>query len=263
MWKSAVSAILSTLARNNLSTPPDGLKNLKQEGPQQKPRKTYQENQNKKRKNMELKVKTRTILGKKTKNIRKEGLIPAELFGHDFKNRHLAVPAKDFAKVYREAGKSTIINLDIEGKEKVPVLIYDLQINPITQKPLAIDFYRVRANEVIEMKVPLRFTGAAPAEKAGFLIVKVLDEIEIKALPHNIPHFIEVDLSTLQDKEDKITVADLKPPADVKILTSPETVITIVSEKEEKEIEEAPSVEEIEAKIGEEEPKEEKAEAEQ
>ena len=194
---------------------------------------------------MELKTQNRDILGKKVKRWRKEGLIPAELFGHDFENKHLSVPVKSFQKLFKEAGKSTIIDLVLENNEKIPVLIYDVQKNPVTDEFLSIDFYKIKAGEKIETEVPIKFVGAAKAEKTGLIVVKVLNEVEIKTLPKDIPHEIEVDLSVLQNEGDAIYIKDLKLSKEIEMLTPPETMIVNVSLKKE-EAEEAPppSVEE-------------------
>ncbi len=208
---------------------------------------------------MELNVQKREILGKKVESLRQEGLIPAELYGHGSENTHLSVPAKEFSKLFKEAGESTIINLNLENK-KLPVLIHDLQKNPLNDEISHIDFYQVRMDEKITASVPLEFVGEASAvrEKGGVLI-KAAQEIEIEALPADLPHKIEVDLSHLSDIGMNIHVKDLKIDSKARILVDPETVIAIVAEPTKEEIEEKPiTVEEV--KVEGEEKKEEETE---
>jgi large subunit ribosomal protein L25 len=190
---------------------------------------------------IELKVKNREILGKKTRKLRRDGLIPAELFGHGLKNRHLSVPEKDFIKVYREAGEHTLINLITENNEKLPVIVSNISRHPISQKFLSVDFHQVRMDEKIQTKVPIEFTGVAPAIKNGLVVVKVLNEIEIESLPNAIPKNFEIDLSTLENVGQVISVKDLKAPPGVKILAPQEMVIVTVTEKQEEVSSAAPA----------------------
>ena len=183
---------------------------------------------------MELTVQKREKLGKASKGLLKQGLIPAEIYGHGFKNEHLAVSGKEFLKVFKEAGENTIVDLKV-GSEKWPALIYEVQNGRTSGDVTHIDFYRVTMTEKITTKVPLEFIGEAPAvrEKLGILN-KSMDEIEVEALPADLPHRIEVDLGLLIDLTSNIHVKDLKISPKVKILVDPETVVaTIVAVKEE------------------------------
>lgn len=188
---------------------------------------------------MDLKVQKREVVGKKVKGLRRLGLIPGELYGREFKNQHIAVSKKDFEKLFREAGKSTVINLEIDGK-KVPALIYEAQKHPLSGEYLSIDFYHIRADEKIQTEIPIKFVGIAPAVKNGFLVVKVMDELTIETLPQHIPHEAVVDLTSLVNKGDTVYVKDLNLPKEVKVLVPPDTVIVNVVEKEEEEVEKVP-----------------------
>ena len=186
-----------------------------------------------------LKVKTRD-LKKKPKSLLKEGLIPAVLYGHKIANLNLAVPRKEFLKVYREGGESTLVDLIIDEdnkSEKRKVLIYEVQFHPLTQEPIHIDFYQVRSDEKIKTKVPLVFTGEAPAVKnLGGILVKNLSELEVEAFPQDLVSSLTVDLSSLTNFDVNIYVRDLKIPPRLKVLTPLETVVaSVVSPEEEKE----------------------------
>jgi len=184
---------------------------------------------------MDLIVQTREKVGKGVKSLRREGLIPAELYGHGVTNVHLAVPAKEFSKVFKQAGENMVINVVLE-KEKRPAMIHDVTFNPVTDEIMSIDFYEVRLDELIKVKVPLNFLGAAPAVKEGGILVKAMQEIEVEALPGNIPHTLDVNLNGLSGIGQSIHVKDLGLPAGVKFLVNPETVIVTVKEKAVEEV---------------------------
>ncbi len=205
----------------------------------------------------ELIVQKREIFGKKVNSLRKENLIPAELYGHGLDNIHLSVPAKEFSKLFKEVGESTIINLNLENK-KLPVLIHDVSTDSLSDKIIHIDFYQVRMDEKITTSVPLEFIGvsAAVKEKEGIL-VKAVQEIEVEALPADLPHNIEVDISQLSDIGMNIHVKDLEIDKKVKVLADPETVVATVTEPAKEEVVEKPiTVEEVKVE-GEEKKKEE------
>jgi len=185
---------------------------------------------------MELKIQNRTIFGKKVKQLRSVGLIPGEIFGHGFKNEHVSIPVKDFEKIYKEAGENTVITLISESGGKTPVLISRVERDLIKNTVLSIDFYHVRKDEKIKTRVPIEYVGEDAVTKTGNLLVKVLDEIEVEALPDNIPHSFTVDVSALVNPGEGISVEDLKVGKDVKILTHKETIIVTITEKAKEEV---------------------------
>lgn len=188
---------------------------------------------------MDLSATTREIFGKKVKTLRREGLIPAELYGRGVKNTHLSVPAKEFNKVFKEAGTNTVVHLAVGGK-KHPALIYDVVRDYLTSDIAHIDFYEVRMNEAIKAKVPLEFMGEAPAVKEkGAVLNKAMSEIEVEALPGDLPHRFEVDLSVLNDLDKSIYVKDLAVPKGVKVLVDPETVVATATPPAAEEVVEA------------------------
>ena len=186
---------------------------------------------------MELKAEKREILGSKVHALRTAGMIPAELYGQGSENEHLTVNEKEFAKVFKEAGESTVITLVVDGK-KIPALIYDVDIDPISDMVLHIDFYLVNMKEEIQTEVALEFVGESPAVKAeGGVLVKSMHEIEVRALPANLPHSIEVDLSKLVNIHDSIHVKDLQVASGVKLLAELDAVIaTVVEQAVEEEV---------------------------
>lgn len=194
---------------------------------------------------MELSAQTRQIFGKGVKVLRKNGLVPAELYGHNLDNIHLAVPVKEFSRILKQAGESTVIKLKTEDKE-FNVLVHDVLRNHLTDEFSHIDFYAVKMDEKIKVKVAVVFIGEAPAvkEKNGIL-VKAIQEIEVEALPADLPHNIEVNLDSLTDIGSTISVKDLKIGEKVKILVNPEAVIASVIEQKEEEAAPIVNIEEV------------------
>ncbi len=150
--------------------------------------------------------------------LRKEGLIPAELYGHGIANAHLSLPAKEFHKVLKAAGTTTVVNLLI-GKEKKLAMIHDVARDAVSGDIIHVDLHQVRMDELVRAHVPIEFTGEAPAVKAyGAIINKSLAEIEVEAFPQDMPHRIAVDLLPLDELDKTIYVKDIVPPKGVKFL---------------------------------------------
>ena len=196
---------------------------------------------------MDLAVETRQKFGKAVKALGREGLIPAELYGHGIANLHLAVKRRDFEKVFKDAGESTVIKLKVggekpnSGEKELNVLVHDIQRNYLSDEISHIDFYQVRMDELIKAHIPLEFTGESPAVKGqGGILNKTLSEIEVEALPGDLPRQFEVNLGNLLELNQSIYVKDLEIPAKVKVLVEPETVLVTVTPPLEEEVIEAP-----------------------
>jgi large subunit ribosomal protein L25 len=204
-----------------------------------------------------LAVKTRDMTGKKVKALRAEGLIPAELYGHGVENVHLSVPAKEFNKVFKTAGSSTMITLDL-GHEKRPAMIHDVLRDNVRDDILHVDFYQVRLDEKITAHVPLEFVGesAAVKEKQA-VITKAISEIEVEALPQDVPHTLTVDLALLDDLNKSIYVKDIVVPKGVEIQIDGESVVATAQEpaKEEEVVAEAAPMDVADIKVESEEKK--------
>ncbi len=187
---------------------------------------------------IQLKAEKREILGKEVNKLRREGLIPAELYGRGTENTHLSIAAKEFAGVYKEAGEHTLVNIEVDGTSR-PVLIHDVEWSPIGQEILAVDLYEVRMDEKTKVHVPLEFVGQAPAvkEREGVLI-KNMDEIEVEALPADLPEKITVNLTGLTELDQSIYVKDLPKGENYEFVIDPETVIVSVTPPAAEEIEE-------------------------
>lgn len=171
----------------------------------------------------------RELIGKKAKQLRKQDLIPAVMYGNKIAAQNLAVSYIDFKRVYSKAGESALIEIDLAGK-KENVLIHDTQLDPMSGKVTHIDFFQVNMKEEVETEIPLEFVGEAPAVKAlGGVLLKNLDAISVKCLPADLPEKYEIDLSALATFDDVIAVKDLKISDKVEIMIDLETVIATVS----------------------------------
>lgn len=209
-----------------------------------------------------LSAKIRKEIGKKVKALRRRGLLPAVLYGPKIKNENLEIDLKEFEKIYQKAGESTLISLEIEEKKKkYLVLIHEIERDPLEGEIIHVDFYQPSLDEEIEARVPIVLEGESPAVKnLGGTLIKNISEIEVKALPKNLPKEIKVNIKKLETFEDHILVKDLEISPEVKILKEPEEIVasiaspTKVEEELEKPIEE--KVEEVE-KVKKEEKKEE------
>lgn len=186
---------------------------------------------------MELQAQARTVLGKSVKTLKEQGLIPAEFYGRGFPNQTLIVARGEFEKVLKSAGESTVITLEVDGK-KHPSIIHDLQHDPISGEIIHVDFYGVHMDEKINAHVPVEFTGEAPAIKAhGGVLNKAVDEIEVEALPADLPHSFVVDVSILTEIDQSIYVKDIAVPKNVKVVLDPETaIVTVMPPIKEEEI---------------------------
>jgi len=195
---------------------------------------------------IKLSAKIRTEIGKKTNVLKENGRIPAVVYGHKIKNVLLDVDYKEFQKVLHEAGESSLIELGVEGeKEKRPVLVHDLQKNPVSDKFIHIDFFQISLTEEVQVKVPLVFEGTSLAVKdLGGTLVKNISELEVKALARNLPHEIKVSIDSLNNFGDHILVKDLVLPKDVKISLKPDEIVVSVAQPAKVEEELAKEIEE-------------------
>jgi len=163
------------------------------------------------------------------KKLRDGGSIPAVLYGHKVQNQSLTLNAREFDKVLKKAGESTIVELITDDGKTHPVLIHDVQNHYLTSVPTHVDFYEVSMTEKLKAKVVLEFTGESSAVKTmGGVLVKVLNEVEVECLPADLPHNILVSLEGLKELTDSIHVKDLKVAAKVKILNPADEMVAKV-----------------------------------
>jgi large subunit ribosomal protein L25 len=172
--------------------------------------------------------------------VRKSGRIPAVSYGPKAKSTSFSVDTVEFKKVLKEAGESSLVRL--KGTTgNTDVLVHEVQYDPIRHEPVHVDFYVVEKDKKTQVEVPLEFVGVSAAVKdLGGILVKVLHEIEVEALPQDLPHNIVIDISPLVTIDSHITVADIPMPKGVTVLTKGEEVVALISEAAKEE--EAPIV---------------------
>jgi len=181
-------------------------------------------------KKVSLQVNERKVLGKKVKKLRKEGLLPANVYGKEVKSLAVELPTKEFEKTFKEVGETGLVELKVDGQMK-PVLIHNVQYDPVSHEPLHADFYQVNLKEKVKTSVPVSFVGEPQAiiNKVGILLEQI-SELEVEALPTDLPENIEVNVEKLANVDDQITVAEIKAPAGVTILSDASQVVAKIGE---------------------------------
>lgn len=197
-----------------------------------------------------ISAQTRQAKEEGLRKLRESGYVPGVVYGLQVGNRMIKINRKDFKKVFSMAGESTLIDLEIDNKQIGKVIINDYQLDPVSDDIIHVDLYQVRMDKKIEIKIPIIFRGESPAvkNKSGVLI-KNHNKIEIKCLPGDLMHNIEIDLSNLDEIDKSIRVKDLKFSDKIEIMMNPEEVIAIIASPREEEKPEETAVENIE-KVG-------------
>lgn len=169
---------------------------------------------------------TRDSFGKKNAELRKNGKIPAVIYGNNKENSTVTLDAKEFTKAFASAGHSAIVELKLDEGAGENVLIQDIDMDPVRNEISHADFYRVNMNKTIRTEVPLHFIGESPAvfQQEGSLF-KNIEEVEVETLPANLPPHIEIDISILDDFSKSIHISDIKAPEGVEILEDAEQLI--------------------------------------
>lgn len=166
--------------------------------------------------------------GAKLGSLRTSGKIPAVMYGPKNPAESVSVNEGEFIKAFRQAGESTVIVANLDGAEH-ETLVHDMDLEPVSGKIRHIDFLVLEKGKKITLHVPLEYVGDSAAVKAGALLVKVLHEVEIEAMPKDLPHNIEVDISLLVNLDSQIKAGDLKLPSGVELKTDADEIIAIVA----------------------------------
>lgn len=181
-----------------------------------------------------LKVEERKVLGKKVKKLRREGITPGNVYGKEVKSTAVQAPTKEFMDVYSESGETTLVDLQLDGKT-LPVLIQNVY-KDFRGNVLHADFFQVNLKEKVKANVPLEFIGEPKAvtEKIGIL-ARITDEVEVEALPSDLPENIEVNVENLAQIDDQITIGELSVPTGVTVLSDSNQVVAKIEELVSKE----------------------------
>jgi large subunit ribosomal protein L25 len=163
-----------------------------------------------------LKLDPRTLQGKKVKQLRRDGIVPAVVYGPGVEPINVQAPLNVMDKVIRDAGKHTPVHLTIDNKKEI-AMIKDVEIDAVRGITLHVSFHAVKQNEPVNAEVPIRLVGhgESEAEKAGLIILQALDHIEVRALPLSLPEVLEVSIAGLKEAGEQITLGDITLPKDV------------------------------------------------
>lgn len=213
---------------------------------------------------IELKVTSREVLGKKVRFLRRQGVIPVHLYGPGIESMALQCDTTELQRVLDEAGKTQLISLKIDNEKKPrTVVVHEVQIEPQTGESLHVDFYQVKMAEKVKVEIPIVLLGEAPALKLKEnMLVQELNTLSVECLPAKIPPSVELDLNSLTESEQAMRVKDIELDREVTVLNDPELVMVKISVRRIEKVEEPVIAEEEievseEAPVGEEEPKEE------
>lgn len=167
-----------------------------------------------------LSAQKRELIGRKVKALRAKGQIPGTVYGKDVKSLSVAVSGDAFTKIYSQAGETGLVELSVGGEVR-PVLIHTVQKDAVSGAALHVEFYQVNLKQKVKTNVPLELIGDAPAVigKVGVLLTLV-DEVEVEALPTDLPEKLMVDVTKLADIGQEVKVADISVPKGVTMLTA-------------------------------------------
>lgn len=203
-------------------------------------------------KHPQLKVEKREITGKKVRKLRREGIMPANIYGKELASVSVQVPVKDFEAIFKQVGETGLVDLMLDG-ERRPILIKNLQLSYPSRTPIHADFFQVDLSQKVKAMIPLIIAGEAKAvtDNVGMLL-QPASEIEVEALPEELPENIEVNVENLAAIDDQISVGDLSVPGEVTVLTDPGQVVAKIGELvvEEPEPEEPAEGESAEGEAG-------------
>lgn len=184
-----------------------------------------------------LTAEKRTLEGRKVKKLRKEGVLPGNIYGKKVKSQSVQVGLKDFQKTFKEIGETGLLTLQV-GTEEKPVLIHNLQLNPVTDEPVHVDFLQVDLKEKVEADIPVELVGESPAEKQSIgTVVQHINEIKVESLPTDLPEKFEVDVTGLTEVDQSIFVKDLKyDKSKVEIKDDLEAIVAKVEPPQKEEV---------------------------
>lgn len=187
-----------------------------------------------------LDVESRNPSEIKAKHVRAQGKLPGIFYQNGKENIAIQMDYQTFRKLYRKAGDSSLIELNVDGgKAKETVLVHDYQLHPVSDDFTHVDFLGVNMNEEITAQVQIEVVGVSPAVKdQGGVLSTPLNTVEVKCLPAKMPHHLEIDITSLEDFHNAIHVSDIVVPEGVEILTEGELTVATVSAPREEESEE-------------------------
>lgn len=198
---------------------------------------------------IKLKVQKRKITGRKIRKLRQQGILPGNIYGKDVKSLAVQLPMKDFKTAFNQAGETNIIQISVDKETKArPVLIHNVHLHPVSDEFLHADFHQVDLTKKVTVNIPIKRKGEAPAVSKGGILLQLMDEVEVEALPTDLPDKFEINVSKLEEIGQGISLKDLKVSSKVKLMTDNlDQLIVKIEEptKEEEKPEEKPEEEEV------------------
>jgi large subunit ribosomal protein L25 len=165
----------------------------------------------------------RELTGKAVSRLRREGRLPAVVYGHEQPSTSITLDAHEFDQLRRHSGPNTLIDLSLDGKKAKPVLVHDVQVHRVTRRPIHVDLFLVKMTEELMVDVPLVPTGRSLAiDDHGGTLLQLVESVKVRALPDHLPQSIELPLDALVDFDATVKVSDLAIPSDVTLVTDPE-----------------------------------------
>jgi large subunit ribosomal protein L25 len=195
--------------------------------------------------NIQLQAQKRDVFGKKVKHLRKEGLIPCQIYGKGVDPISVQVPVRALRKALREAGNTNLIYLAVENQMAVATLAKDVQYTPLRGDVLHVDFHAVDLNQTVTVSVPVHLIGTSELTKQGGVLMQGLNSLDIETKPQNLPESIEVDISIITDFNTAISVADLDLPEDWIIHSNEDSMLATIQPPREEEEEEVSDIESL------------------
>ncbi len=184
-----------------------------------------------------LKAEERKVFGHKNKKLRREGKLPGNIFGRDFKSTAVVVDLREFEKVYKKAGRTNVVYLKLGSKE-LPVLISNIQYDPVHVRMIHVDFRKVDLKKKVTAEVNVKVVGESPAVKdKGAEVLIQANTLEVEALPDKMPSEIQVDISGVEEPGVEIKVKDLPKSKDYQIVEDPEKAVVVIASHTAEEVE--------------------------
>jgi large subunit ribosomal protein L25 len=176
-----------------------------------------------------LAATSRTVTGKKVAYLRRDGQLPAVVYGRGVSSDNVSLDAHAFEQLRRHAGPNTLIDLSVDGGKATPILVHDVQLHRVTRVPLHADLYVVRMTEELTVDVPLVAEGTSEAiENAGGTLMRAIEHVRVRALPDHLPQSIHYSIESLRTFDDTIHVRDLEIPSDATLLTDLDEIVAKV-----------------------------------
>ena len=196
---------------------------------------------------IDLSARPRTVLGKKVKRLRREGIVPANIYGHNVTSTAIEAPHLELRRVIRSAGHTGLVRINLDG-ERAPrtTVIRSIQRKFTTGDVIHVDFQEVSLTEKMTVRVPVMLIGTAPVSDLGGLVVQILDHVEVECLPGDIPSHFEADISGMIEMTSQVQARDLPLPENVTLLSDDTLLIasvTVETQEEEEEPELTPAEE--------------------